>query len=188
MDDILTPRLTLRLMTERFLETSMEGDVKSARAQLGSEIHPEWFQSRGSMEYRLRELRSDPQYAVWSQRAIVLTEANTMVGHIDFHTSPNPEYLRPYVGDGIELGYSVYSDYRRRGIAQEAIRALIGWAAQQHGVRQFVVSISPSNAPSTALAHKLGFARVGEWQDEVDGLEVVYLLAGERLAHFLEAS
>jgi RimJ/RimL family protein N-acetyltransferase len=174
-------------MTERFLETSLEGDVKSAQVQLGTEIDSEWFQSRGSMEFRLRELRSDPGYAVWFQRAIVLTKANTMVGHIDFHTGPNPEYLRPYVGDGIEIGYAVYSDYRRRGIAQEAIRGLIGWAVQQHAVRQFVVSISPSNVPSTALAHKLGFARVGEWQDEVDGLEVVYLLAGERLAHFLDA-
>jgi hypothetical protein len=38
MDDILTRRLTLRLMTQRFLETSLEGDVNTAQAQLEVEI------------------------------------------------------------------------------------------------------------------------------------------------------
>ena len=187
MDDILTPRLTLRLMPQPFLEASVEGDVKSAQAQIGLAVHPEWFQDKSGAEFSLQQLRSDPEYLPWSSRAVCLRSTNTMVGNIRFHTRPNPEYLRPYVGEGIELGYGIFSDYRRRGIATEAIRGLIGWAAEQHGVGRFVVCISPSNVPSTALAHKIGFARVGEWQDEVDGLEIVYLLTGERLAHFLDA-
>jgi RimJ/RimL family protein N-acetyltransferase len=184
-DEILTRRLALRLMPEEFLKLSLEDDPHKARLAAGFEVHPEWFDAKSGMEYPLQQLRSDPEYAPWSSRAVCLRSTNTMVGNIRFHTRPNAEYLRPYVGDGVELGYGVFSDYRRRGIAQEAIRGLIGWAAQQHGVRRFVVSISPSNVPSTALAHKLGFARVSEWQDEVDGLEYVYLLEGERLALFL---
>ena len=184
-DEILTHRLVLRLMPEEFLKLSLEDDPHKARMAAGFEVHPEWLRDKPGMEFSLQQLRSDPEYAPWSSRAVCLRSTNTMAGNIRFHTRPNPEYLRPYVGDGVELGYGVYSDYRRRGIATEAIRGLIGWAAEQHGVGRFVVSISPSNVPSTALAHKIGFLRVGEWQDDVDGLEIVYLLEGERLALFL---
>jgi RimJ/RimL family protein N-acetyltransferase len=49
------------------------------------------------------------------------------------------------------------------------------WARTEFGIGQFVVSISPDNAPSLRLTARLGFARVGEEIDEVDGLEYVFL-------------
>jgi RimJ/RimL family protein N-acetyltransferase len=50
------------------------------------------------------------------------------------------------------------------------------WAQQTHGVGRFVVTIAPDNQPSTLLAAKLGFRRIGEHVDPVDGIEYVYLL------------
>ena len=50
------------------------------------------------------------------------------------------------------------------------------WALQTHGVGRFVVTIAAGNQPSTQLAAKLGFRRIGEHVDPVDGIEYVYLL------------
>ena len=67
-------------------------------------------------------------------------------------------------------------DHRRRGYAIEAARALMDWAAQEHDVASFFVSIAPDNVASLALAAKLSFAQVGEQIDEEDGLEYVFQL------------
>jgi RimJ/RimL family protein N-acetyltransferase len=197
MDDILTPRLVLRLMSERFLRATQGREVEAAESAIGLRLPKEWFDSPDMVERELRlrdeemierELRlrvEDPRYIPWSARAIGLSSSGAMVGHIRFHSPPDPEYLRPYVGDGVELGYTIFAPHRRLGFASEAIHGLIRWAATDRGVERFVVSISPSNTPSTELAAKLGFVKVCEWQDDVDGLEYVYELTGNRLNDLL---
>jgi ribosomal-protein-alanine N-acetyltransferase len=92
-----------------------------------------------------------------------------MIGHIGFHGPPET------IGRA-ELGYSVMPDHRRRGYAIEAARSLMDWAAREHDVTSFFVSIAPDNAASLALAAKLGFAQVGEQIDEQDGLGYVFEL------------
>ena len=71
----------------------------------------------------------------------------------------------------MELGYFVMPDRRRQGFAEEAAFGMMDWAARAHGVRRFVVSINPQNAPSVAMARKLGFAKIGSHIDELDGYE-----------------
>jgi len=68
-------------------------------------------------------------------------------------------------------------NHRRQGYATEAARAMMDWAAREHGVERFFVSIAPDNASSLAMAAKLGFRQVGEQIDEQDGLEYVFELA-----------
>jgi [ribosomal protein S5]-alanine N-acetyltransferase len=50
---------------------------------------------------------------------------------------------------------------------------MFDWAMAQ-GVHRFVASISPDNKASLSLAAKLGFERVGEQIDDIDGLEYVF--------------
>jgi RimJ/RimL family protein N-acetyltransferase len=50
------------------------------------------------------------------------------------------------------------------------------WATRAHGVRRFVLSISPANEPSLRLARKFGFRKVGSVTDPEDGVEDVFLL------------
>jgi RimJ/RimL family protein N-acetyltransferase len=128
---------------------------------------------RRFLELRLRELREDPATARWFARAMVLRDdpRRPMVGHIGFHGPPK---------DGaLELGYTVFPAWRRRGIAEEAARGLMEWARREHGIRVFIVSVSPQNEPSLAMAAKLGFERTGEQWDEEDGLEWVFRLEVE---------
>jgi len=187
VDDIVTPRLRLRLMSDAFLEASLNGETVRAETLLEASIPAEWFQQRAHMTMRLGDRRRDPAYFPWSVRAMVRPSAGVgpvsiAVGYTGFHSRPDPEYLKPFAPGGVELGYTVFSEYRRQGFAEEAVRGMLRWAAERHGIEHFVVSIAPSNVASNALAKKLGFVKVGTHQDPIDGLEEVFVLAGEALS------
>ncbi len=111
-------------------------------------------------------IRAAPELAMWRIRLMVHTASRTMVGHIGFHDAPE---------DGrLELGYTVLAPHRRLGYASEAIVGLMDAAAADHDVHRFRLAIAPSNAPSLALAERLGFTRAGDQIDEVDGLEWLF--------------
>jgi RimJ/RimL family protein N-acetyltransferase len=128
------------------------------------------------MRMRLSQLRDDPALQPWLLRAVVLRSEGRVIGHIGFHNAPDSADLREVAPGGVELGYTVYPEFRRRRFAFEACVCLMGWARRAHGVSRFVASISPENAPSLALARKLGFVKVGTQWDEEDGPEDVFLL------------
>ena len=108
-------------------------------------------------------------------RALILPEAQAMVGHIRFHSRPDPDDLRPLAREAVEFGYNVFQPYRRRGYATEAAGAAMDWARAFFGVRRFVVSVSPDNTASLGVAARLGFSKVGQHIDEIDGVEDIYL-------------
>lgn len=176
---ILSERLTLIPLTPAFMDASLAGDAAAAGRLIGLNVPAEWLEERWLIELRRGDLLRDPAYQPWGVRAIGERSSGAMVGHVGFHTRPGPAYLAATAPDGVELGYTVFPAHRRRGYATEAVAAMIGWAAAQ-GVRRFVLSISPENVPSQAIAARLGFRRVGEQIDEEDGVEEIFLreLAG----------
>ncbi|MBX3051739.1 MAG: GNAT family N-acetyltransferase [Caldilineaceae bacterium] len=171
---IHSERLDLILMTPNFFAACLRHDSAEAARILGVAPHPELFLREDLLSRRLAQCHEEPAYAAWTLRGIVLRETGEMVGHIGFHTEPNPDYLAELAPNALEFGYTIYTDFRRRGYAEEACRALMDWAAGQPGVERFVLSISPENEPSLKLATKLGFVRISEWMDEVDGVEWVF--------------
>jgi RimJ/RimL family protein N-acetyltransferase len=124
---------------------------------------------------RLEQIRRDPAVQPWLVRAMIDRASGVLMGHIGFHTPPRPEYLATIAPDAVELGYSVHAPFRRRGYAAEAALALMHWAYALHGQRCFLLSVSPQNQPSTAMARSLGFAACGSHIDEEDGLEIEYV-------------
>ncbi|MEO5940547.1 MAG: GNAT family N-acetyltransferase, partial [Candidatus Limnocylindrales bacterium] len=54
----------------------------------------------------------------------------------------------------------------------EAVRAVLDWAAAEHGIHRFRASIAPDNVASLALAGRLGFVVVGRRTDDVEGEEL----------------
>lgn len=173
---IHSPRLTLRSMTPEFLQASLEGDRVRAEALIGLAIPAEWFEEMALIDLRLNDVRRDPELQPWLLRAIGLRDAGRMLGHIGFHTRPDPPYLAELAPGGIEFGYTVFPPFRRQGYAHEAAQALMGWAYEAHGVARFVLSISPKNIPSLGMAEKLGFTRIGSHVDEEDGVEEIFEL------------
>lgn len=171
---IESERLRLIPLTPEFLGASLAGDRAAAERLIGLSIAPEWFEERGLIELRLRELRADPALQPWTLRAVAERASGAMIGHIGFHTRPGPDYLKDLAPGGIEMGYTIFPAYRRRGYAREAVGAMMDWAAGQ-GLRRFVLSISPENAPSLAIAAHFGFRKIGSHIDEDDGLEEIFL-------------
>jgi len=92
-----------------------------------------------------------------------------------FHDPPWAAQLDEYAPGGVELGYTIFAPYRRQGYATEAANALMTWAQAEHKITRFVVSISPQNLPSLALAARLGFHKVGTQIDDEDGPEDVFV-------------
>lgn len=169
---IVTARLTLVSLGIDFIESALAGDRKQAETIGGFAIPDGWPQNdahgKQFLRYRLGDLQHDPAAQPWLGRAIVLSAAGTMIGHVGFHSPPDDR-------GAAEIGYTVFAPHRRSGYAEEAVRAMFAWARQQD-VHRFIASIAPDNAPSLALAAKLGFVRTGEQMDEIDGIEYVFEL------------
>ena len=188
-------------MSEPFMQTCLEKRVGDAETLLGAKIGPAWFEEIGFLAMRVEQLRQDPDYVIWGPRAVVLESGvlesgvpetgvpetgARMIGHIGFHGKPNQPYLLKFVPDGIEFGYTIDQAYRRQGFALEASLALMRWAALEHEIKRFVLSVSPENAASQGLAARLGFKKIGEHIDVTDGLEEVFELTGAALSKCFE--
>jgi RimJ/RimL family protein N-acetyltransferase len=72
-----------------------------------------------------------------------------------------------------EAGWIIAADHWGRGYAAEAMTAALDWFDRVHAIRPVMAMIAPANAPSLALAARLGFAAFGE--DDFDGHAVTLL-------------
>lgn len=64
--------------------------------------------------------------------------------------------ISPPLDDVPEAGWAMLPSYQGRGLAREALAALLEWADQT--MSRTVCLIDPDNAPSLRLARKLGYA------------------------------
>lgn len=175
---ISSHRLDLVPMSAAFLRASLHGDAGEAERIAGVSIPADWPDIPTVLSLRLRQLEADPALAPWLLRAMILRDTRTMIGHIGFHTAPAPDYLASISPGAIELGFTVFPAFQRRGFAREAALALMDWARTAHGLRAFIFSIRPDNTASQALAAQLGFVRIGSHEDEEDGTEDILELTG----------
>lgn len=175
IEPIVSARLRLVCMGLPVLEALLREDRAAAETLLGCRVLPETPLDDLPLAMRLEQIRTDPNVTPWLLRAIIDRDTGTMIGRIGFHTAPCPEYLAEIAPDGIELGYGIDAPFRRKGYAREAAIALMRWAYDSVGQRCFVLSVSPQNLPSTAMANTLGFTPCGSHIDDEDGLEIEFI-------------
>lgn len=72
-------------------------------------------------------------------------------GLADFYRDITPSF-----GDTPEAGWVMLPGFQGRGLAQEALEAVLNWA--DHTMPRTVCMIDPDNTPSLKLAAKLGYA------------------------------
>jgi ribosomal-protein-alanine N-acetyltransferase len=170
---VRTVRLELISFWPSVMRAFVAGHLARAERLLGAAIaggldeELRWF-----FEARLFDLAKDPSIQAWLGRAIILVaepENRRVVGSAGFHGPPD-------VDGRAEIGYQIEPGSRRRGLALEAVRGLLDWAATERGIRRFRASIAPDNVASLALVSRLGFRQVGRRHDEVDGEELVFEL------------
>jgi [ribosomal protein S5]-alanine N-acetyltransferase len=172
---IATPRLALVSLDARSVELILAGDEVGAGERLGVILPPDLGRTaEGLLRIRLHDLRTTPEVQPWLLRIIAIRSLpRRMVGFVGFHGRPDP-------AGRVEIGYEVLPEYRRRGIASEAVRGMLEWARPQ-GVRTFVASIRPENDGSRALATQLGFRPTGSRWGVVDETELLYELPADAL-------
>jgi RimJ/RimL family protein N-acetyltransferase len=144
------------------------GDLAGAQAvKLPYDITAETFaRDSGVLARRHAQLTADPTEEPWLLHAAVFRGSRQVVGRIGFHAPPDADGV-------VEVGYSVAPPFRRQGLATEMVSGMLAWATGQ-GVVACLASVSPGNASSLATIARLGFVKVGEQMDEVDGLEWVH--------------
>ena len=165
-DSLDTARLRLVPLTPPLLRAVARGDLAAVERELGARVGTGW-EDGVPATLRLEQLAADASEQPWLVRAMVARAPRQVVGCVGFHAPPDD--------DGrAEIGYDVVAAERRKGYAREGIRGLLEWAWATGRVRTCVASVSPHNAPSLALIRSLGFRRVGEQIDDIDGLELVF--------------
>ena len=167
---IETERLVLHSMPPDLVALLAAGAWERARA-LGPpyDISEDTFSDDEHVLLRRHaQLADHPAEEPWLMRVAVLKGTRQVIGRAGFHAPPDADGV-------VEIGYSVSPPFRGQGFAVEMARGLIAWAASS-GCTACLASVRPDNAPSLAIVAKLGFVRVGDQVDEIDGLEWVHRL------------
>jgi RimJ/RimL family protein N-acetyltransferase len=171
-DTIRAERVSLPLLTASRMERMLGGDVAAVEAELGITLPSWWLVEREwLLRLRLKQILEHPEAEPWLIRAIVPLDEPISAGLVNFHGPPDDRGF-------VEVGYELRPEYRGRGYAIDAVRAVFDWAAANHGVRRFRAGIAPGNERSINLVTKLGLRRAGAQWDADDGLELLYTVDG----------
>ncbi|MDP1878691.1 MAG: GNAT family protein [Actinomycetota bacterium] len=123
--------------------------------------------------YRIVQVRTDPSVNPWLIRLAVLRGPEpVIVGLGNFHGPPDQAGM-------VEIGYSVIPGYRGQGFGREIATTMWDAAARHPDVKILRATVTPDNEPSLAIVRAAGLVHVGEQEDPVDGLELVFELSVE---------
>jgi [ribosomal protein S5]-alanine N-acetyltransferase len=156
---------TLRLQTDRLDLIALTAELVDALANrhhaerlLGAALPEGWPDSElaGLLKICGPWIAEDPVRLGYGPWVLVARDEGSAVGSAGFMGKP------PENGEPIELGYGVHPNYRNRGYATEATRALVAWGLSQTRVERVFAKCDPENAPSVRVLEKIGMTRCGQ--------------------------
>ena len=89
--------------------------------------------------------------------AVVEKQSGSVIGEFglaDFHRAIEPPLAQP------EAGWALHPDYHGKGLAAEALTAVLGWADAQD-MKRTCCLIDPENTASLRLAERMGYVGQG---------------------------
>lgn len=175
-ETVHTDRLVLVPMSVHVVRSILRRDWSTARRRIGCEFPHEWREDGWRwLEPQADKGEHDDRYVAWGTRLAFAREPGVLaegyaavLAEVGFHGPPDSE-------GWAEIGYRVVARYRRRGLAEEAVGALLRWASV-NGALGIKASVSPSNSASIALLRKLGFTVAGGREHDTVGKQVILLL------------
>ena len=157
---IETARLKLISFTDDIANAMFESDQAFAKAISAAFPH-NWSEERLAIETFYKDTKDDKENIGWGAYLIILTEENKLIGCCGFKGKPNDSI--------VEIGYEIHIDYRKRGFAKEAAKALTDFAFKHPQVHKVVAHTLAQENPSTAILKKLGFIFMKQITDPEDG-------------------
>lgn len=100
--------------------------------------------------------------------ALLTPDETRLLGEADLFPRASHGRVPLAEADRVELGYWLDVEVTGRGLATEAMRALLGVAATLAGMSHAEIRCAAENAPSAALPPRLGF----RLESEEDGLMI----------------
>jgi [ribosomal protein S5]-alanine N-acetyltransferase len=154
-----TPRLEL-VPCSLSVANALSDDVEEGGRLLDARLPKEWPDPELAefLPFYAKLLRKDPHllgYGIW---LLIERETRTVVGSAGFQGHPN-------TAGEVEIGYGVHADFRNRGYATEAARALVEWAFEQPGVKRVTAHCDHDNIPSHRVVEKAGLTQRGVQPD-----------------------
>ncbi len=166
--EVIRERVRLRPFEERDLEAMVayRGDAEVCRFLPFEPQTPEDIRGRIGHLFGRTTLEGERGGIV-----LVIEHEGDVIGDLVlFHLDPE--------AGSAEIGWVVSPEASGRGLATEAVRALVDVAFAEYGLRRVTARIDAENARSIALAERLGMRREahlvenawfkGRWSDEVD--------------------
>ena len=154
MTTIRTARLVLETLTRDEARAIREGDRVG---RLWAEDYP----TEGDVVVAGIAVEAGEHYDESAALGVLqarLASSGEAVGGIGFLSAATPE------GEA-EVGYGFAASVRGRGLATEALEAVLGLAAAQ-GVRTVVALTAPDNIASQRVLERCGFVRQGVVEDD----------------------
>ena len=135
------------------LDAALEGPRALERA-LGVAVVDGWDVFPASIQRARRQLGEDPGAVRWGTRLFVAGEPPAVVGWGGFKGPPR---------DGtVELGNAIAPAREGRGLATDAVRAMVREAFADPDVRAVIAHTLPEPGPSPRVLEKTGFAFAGD--------------------------
>lgn len=98
-----------------------------------------------------------PEEAPWWIWSIAARDAECALGAAGFSGPPDEHGL-------VWVGYALYAAERGRGVASEAVAALLAYAFSDSRVRAVMATIARDNRPSRRLAERVGMRYHGRYR------------------------
>lgn len=174
---LATKRLRLRQFADR--------DLPALHACFGDETAMRYWNTpacrseaeTGRWLKWLAKITSPYDYLAW---AVADKRADRCIGMVNYHH-------REARNARLEIGYILAPAGQGRGLATEAVEALVGYCIEELGTHRIEALIHPDNAASIRLVERLGFRCEGgplrdRWRRGEGYMSVMMyaLLAGER--------
>ena len=138
----------------RLLDAALAGDDELARA-LGTRVVPGWATFAYALTHVRNAVAANPSITDWGSRFFVAGDPPELVGWGGFKGPPDDDGT-------IEVGYEVAESRQGRGLATEAVAAMLDHAFAQAGVTAAIAHTLPEHNASTRVLEKSGFAHDGE--------------------------
>jgi ribosomal-protein-alanine N-acetyltransferase len=99
----------------------------------------------------------------WSEKALELLCTESAIGFVLMDGARAAAYggMMCVAGEGQITNIATSPDYRRQGLAQQAMGALVA-AARERGLCEISLEVRESNIPAISLYEKFGFAAMGK--------------------------